>query len=205
MKLILLGPPGAGKGTQAERLCARYHMAHISTGDMLRVQMREGTALGKKAKSFIEKGALVPDDVVIGMGEERIRAADCENGYLLDGFPRTVAQADALAAIADVDAVINLEVPFDVLTARISGRRVCANCGRAYHVTNYEGGDCSVCGGALYQRDDDREETVRSRLKVYQAQTAPLVDYYAKKGLLKNFDGGKSAQDVFADIIKVLG
>lgn len=189
MKLIFLGPPGAGKGTQAERIAARYGLAHISTGDMLRAQMREGTVLGEAARGYISRGELVPDEVIVGMVEDRIQQPDCAGGFLLDGFPRTVAQADALSAICTVDHVINIDVPFDRLVSRISGRRMCPDCGAAYHVSTHPGETCDKCGAALYQRDDDREETVQNRLRVYEAQTQPLIDYYAARGLLKTVDG----------------
>ena len=179
MKLIFLGPPGAGKGTQAERIAARYGLAHISTGDMLRAQMREGTALGAAARGYIRRG----------MVEDRIQQPDCAGGFLLDGFPRTVAQADALSAICTVDHVINIDVPFDRLVSRISGRRMCPDCGAAYHVSTHPGETCDKCGATLYQREDDSEATVQNRLRVYEAQTQPLIDYYAARGLLKTVDG----------------
>ncbi|MDL2235671.1 adenylate kinase, partial [Christensenellaceae bacterium OttesenSCG-928-L17] len=174
MKLIFLGPPGAGKGTQAERLCEKYELAHISTGDMLRSERRAKTELGLAAQSYIDKGELVPDQVIIDMVKVRIAQPDCKGGYLLDGFPRTVAQADALMAFADIDAVVNLEVPAEKLVNRISGRRMCPDCGAAFHVSNHPGSECGKCSGALYQRDDDKAETVENRLRVYQAQTQPL-------------------------------
>lgn len=189
MKLIFLGPPGAGKGTQAERIAARYGLAHISTGDMLRAQMREGTALGEAARGYISRGELVPDEVIVGMVEDRIQQPDCAGGFLLDGFPRTVAQADALSAICTVDHVINIDVPFDRLVSRISGRRMCPDCGAAYHVSTHPGETCDKCGATLYQREDDSEATVQNRLRVYEAQTQPMIDYYAARGLLKTVDG----------------
>lgn len=204
MKMIFLGPPGAGKGTQAERICEAKGMAHISTGDMLRAQMREGTELGKAAKSYVDKGGLVPDDVIIGMVEERVKQPDCENGYLLDGFPRTIAQADALKKIVDIDLVVNIDVPFDKLVDRISGRRMCPACGAAYHVSTYDKPECAKCGAALYQRDDDKAETVRNRLDVYQAKTQPLIDYYEAEGLLKNVDGDNAIDAVLAQILALM-
>ncbi len=205
MKCILLGPPGAGKGTQAERLCERYHMAHISTGDMLRAERRAKTPLGVAAQGYIDKGELVPDQVIIDMVKARLAQPDCSEGYLLDGFPRTVAQADALAEFACVDAVINIDVPFDRLVKRISGRRMCPDCGAAYHVSTFAGSTCPKCGGALYQRDDDKAETVENRLKVYQEQTQPLIEYYQGKGLLKTVDGAQPIDAVQQAIVTLLG
>ena len=204
MKLIFLGPPGAGKGTQAERLCKRYAAQHISTGDMLRAERRARTELGVAAQSYIDKGELVPDQVIIDMVKARIAKPDCEGGYLLDGFPRTVAQADALAAFAEVDAVVNLDVPFIKLVARISGRRMCPDCGAAFHVSVFQNPVCDKCGGTLYQRDDDKAQTVENRLQVYQAQTQPLIEYYGKKDLLRMVDGDQPVDDVFNAIITAL-
>lgn len=205
MKLIFLGPPGAGKGTQAEKTAAKYALTHISTGDMLRAEMRQGTALGLAAKGFIERGELVPDDVIIGMVAARIRQPDCENGFLFDGFPRTVAQADALAAITGIDCVINIDVPFEKLVARISGRRMCPDCGAAYHVSSYAADACKTCGGKLYQRDDDKPETVENRLLVYDRQTRPLIEYYQQAGLLKTVDGDQAIDCVAAQIAEAIG
>ena len=204
MKMIFLGPPGAGKGTQAARICADKGMAHISTGDMLRAQMRAGTSLGKAAQSYIDKGELVPDDVIIGMVKERVKEPDCANGYLLDGFPRTIAQADALASFVDIDMVVNIDVPFERLVDRISGRRMCPDCGAAYHVSTYDKLTCEKCGATLYQRDDDKSETVLNRLEVYKAKTQPLIDYYAAKGKLKNVNGDQSIEAVLKDIAKLM-
>lgn len=204
MKLIFLGPPGAGKGTQAERLCARYHMHHISTGDMLRAERRAKTELGLAAQGYIDRGELVPDQVIIDMVQVRLNQPDCSGGYLLDGFPRTVAQADALGAFASVDAVVNLEVPFDRLVQRISGRRMCEGCGAAFHVSTHAGETCEKCGAALYQREDDKAETVENRLRVYQAQTEPLIAYYNEKGLLITVDGDRSIDEVFQAITAAL-
>ncbi len=205
MKLIFLGPPGAGKGTQAEHICERFQIAHISTGDMLRAERRAKTPLGLAAQSYIDKGELVPDSVIIDMVRARIAQPDCANGYLLDGFPRTVAQADALGEFAAVDAVINLEVPFSLLIERISGRRMCPDCGAAYHTATLQGAICSKCGGTLYQRDDDKAETVKNRLLVYQQQTEPLIAYYSDKKLLRNVDGAREVDEVTADIMAALG
>ncbi len=204
MKLIFLGPPGAGKGTQAERIAERYQIAHISTGDMLRAEIRNATPLGAEAKAYIDRGALVPDSVIIGMVEKRIQAADCKNGFLLDGFPRTTAQADALAAIVDIDAVVDIEVPLERLVARISGRRMCPDCGAAYHVTTYSAETCAKCGGKLYQRDDDCEETVQNRLVVYEEKTAPLIAYYRERGKLLVVDGDAPIDTVTDSIVKGL-
>ncbi|HIU94146.1 MAG TPA: adenylate kinase [Candidatus Aphodomorpha intestinavium] len=196
MKLIFLGPPGAGKGTQAARFAARYGIAHISTGDMLRAELRAGTPLGQQAQGYMNRGELVPDEVILGMVQSRIGQADCANGFLFDGFPRTVAQADALAALCAVDRVVNIDVPQERLVARISGRRMCPDCGAAYHVSTHPDGRCGKCGGSLYQREDDREETVRNRLRVYEEQTQPLIEYYAARGLLVTVNGDESIERV---------
>ena len=188
MKLIFLGPPGAGKGTQAERISKLYGIAHISTGDMLRSQMREGTPLGAEAKGYIERGELVPDALIIAMVAERIKEADCENGFLFDGFPRTVAQAEALNDISDIDMVIDIAVPAERILERIGGRRMCSGCGAGYHTSTYHKDTCEKCGSPLYIRDDDKPETVTNRLAVYQEKTAPLIDYYQKKGILSTAD-----------------
>ena len=203
MKLIFLGPPGAGKGTQAAKIAEKYQIAHISTGDMLRAEMREGTKLGNEAKSLMERGELVPDDVILGMVKNRIQKEDCKNGFLFDGFPRTIAQAEALEEISAIDYVINLEVPTERLISRISGRRLCAECGAGYHVSTYADANCK-CGAALYQREDDKEETVRNRLVVYERSTKPLIEYYAKKGLLHTVNGDASIDAVDAAIRAVL-
>lgn len=204
MKMIFLGPPGAGKGTQAERICDLHKMAHISTGDMLRAQIRSGSELGKAAQGYMDRGELVPDEVLIGMVKARITEPDCQNGYLLDGFPRTIAQADALATFEDIDMVVNIDVPFERLVDRISGRRMCPDCGAAYHIGSYAEPTCAKCGAALYQRDDDKAETVLNRLKVYQEKTQPLIDYYEAKGKLKNVNGDQSIEAVLAEIDKLM-
>ena len=201
MKLIFLGPPGAGKGTQAEKISEHYGIAHISTGDMLRKEMREGTELGKAAKGFIDKGELVSDEVIIGMVENRIKAADCEKGYLFDGFPRTIAQADALLSISDIDMVINIDVPAERLVERIGGRRMCAGCGTGYHVSTYHKDICEKCGAELFIRDDDKPETVLNRITVYERQTQPLIDYYDAKGMLRTVDGDRTPEAVRNDIL----
>ncbi len=198
MRLVLLGAPGAGKGTQAQVMVKEYHIAHISTGDMLRAAVKEGTPLGLEAKSFMDAGQLVPDEVIIGLVAERIQKDDCKEGFLLDGFPRTPAQADALGAMLEkagiaLDGVINLEVPTEKLIARLTGRRVCKACGATYHVEFHPPVKANVCdhGGELYQRSDDGADTVNARLKVYESQTAPLIAYYSERGLLHNIDGDR--------------
>lgn len=208
MKLILMGPPGAGKGTQAEKLVEVYHIPHISTGDMFRKAQKDGTELGLKAKSYMENGQLVPDEVTVGIVKERLSEDDCKDGFLLDGFPRTVKQADALDAILKelgmtLDRVINIEVDNKFLLDRLTGRRVCKSCGASFHVKNKApkvDGVCDKCGGVLYQRKDDNVETVSNRLNVYGNQTAPLIDYYQSKGIMSAIDGSKSMEEVLADI-----
>jgi adenylate kinase len=197
MKLILLGPPGAGKGTQAKMLTERFDIPQISTGDILRAAVKDRTPMGVKAKSFMDAGGLVPDDVVIGIVRERLQNQDCAAGFILDGFPRTVAQADALKETLhslgkDLDAVISLEVDTESLVERLTGRRTCRECGQGYHIKfdpPREAGRCDACCGELFQRDDDSEETIRKRLEVYHAQTSPLVAYYRNEDLLLPVDG----------------
>ena len=212
MRLILLGPPGAGKGTQAKRLIERYGIPQISTGDILRAAVREGTELGKTAKQYMDAGKLVPDEVVIGIIEERLKEPDCAKGYILDGFPRTVAQADALTEVLarmgqSIDHVVSIEVPDEELVERLTGRRTCRNCGAMYHVKfspPKKPGVCDKCGGELFQRDDDKEETIRARLKVYQDQTAPLIAYYEKAGLLRRVSGVGTVDEIYERILGVL-
>ncbi len=212
MRLILLGPPGAGKGTQAKRLIDRYGIPQISTGDILRAAVREGTELGKTAKQYMDAGELVPDEVVIGIIEERLKEPDCAKGYILDGFPRTVAQADALTDVLarmgqSIDHVVSIEVPDEELVERLTGRRTCRNCGAMYHVKfspPKKPGVCDKCGGELFQRDDDKEETIRARLKVYQDQTAPLIAYYEKAGLLRRVSGVGTVDEIYERILGVL-
>jgi adenylate kinase len=212
MNLILLGPPGAGKGTQAQRMVEHYHIPQISTGDILRTAVKEGTALGKQAKAFMEKGQLVPDEVVVGIIDERLRAPDCKTGFILDGFPRTIPQAEALQAILDkigksVDHVVNIEVDPEELVRRLTGRRTCKNCGGMFHVFFHpprNEGACDRCGGTLYQREDDKEETIRTRLKEYERQTSPLVEYYQRKKLLRSIQGVGGQNQIFEQIIRVL-
>lgn len=213
MKIILMGPPGAGKGTQAEKLVKLYQIPHISTGDMFRKAQKDGTELGLKAKEYMEQGQLVPDEVTVGIVRERLAEADCKDGFLLDGFPRTVQQADALDGILKdlgmaLDRVINIEVDKAFLVDRLTGRRVCRTCGATFHVVNKAPkveGVCDKCGGELYQRNDDKIETVSNRLDVYAAQTAPLIEYYQSKGIMSSIDGSKSMEDVLADIRSALG
>jgi adenylate kinase len=204
MNLVFLGPPGAGKGTQAIGVSEKYGIPHISTGDILRFEIKQGTKLGLEAKSFMDAGKLVPDDVVIGIVAQRLSQVDCKKGFLFDGFPRTVVQAQALAKQAAIELVINIDVPDDVIVARLSGRRVCKNCGATYHVSNMKGDACSVCGGPLIQRADDSQETILNRLAVYHAQTQPLIDLYQAQGLLKTVDGTKDIDTVFRDICSIL-
>ena len=206
MNLILLGAPGAGKGTQAVRMAEHYGIPHISTGDIFRKNIKELTELGKLAKTYIDKGELVPDEVTIAIVADRLKSEDCKKGWLLDGFPRTVAQAEALSGFAKVDKVINIEIDLQLLKRRLTGRRVCGDCGESYHIDMLDGKMiCAKCKGALYQRDDDTEETVQSRLDVYVRQTSPLIEYYSGKGLLANVNGNDTIENVFAGIRKVLG
>lgn len=200
MKLIFLGPPGAGKGTQAEKISELYGIAHISTGDMLRSQMREGTPLGAEAKGYIDRGELVPDELIVAMVAERIKEEDCANGFLLDGFPRTVSQAEALNGISDIDMVIDIAVPAERLMERIGGRRMCSGCGAGYHTSSYHKDTCEKCGASLYIRDDDRPETVKHRITIYERQTKPLIDYYREKGNLSRVNGDNTPDRVFDDV-----
>lgn len=213
MNIILLGAPGAGKGTQAARISSAYRTPHISTGDMLRDAVASGTPLGNEAKQFMDRGELVPDALVVGIVKDRLDHADCANGCLLDGFPRTVAQADALdgaLAQADkrIDAAINIDVSEGELLRRLTGRRTCSGCDRVYHAAfnpPATEGVCDVCGSHLYQRDDDTEETVSNRLRVYREQTAPLVEYYRQKSLLKTVDGNGTPDEVFERLTAAVG
>ena len=183
MNVILLGAPGAGKGTQAVRIAAAMNIPHISTGDIVRKNIKEKTPVGLKAKSYIDRGQLVPDEVVVEIVQQRIDEDDCKNGFLLDGFPRTIAQAEALDRLTNIDNVINLEVDLDKLVDRITGRRVCEKCGESYHVSTKKDDICEKCGGKLIQRADDTEETVKSRLNVYKNETAPLINFYKNQGV----------------------
>ncbi|MGD9678284.1 MAG: adenylate kinase [Vulcanibacillus sp.] len=212
MNILLMGLPGAGKGTQAEMIIENFEIPHISTGDMFRNAIKEGTMMGLEAKSFMDKGLLVPDKTVIGIVEERLNQADCKNGFLLDGFPRTVAQAEALDVLLgrldkELDHVINIEVDKDSLIDRLTGRRICSKCGATYHKifnpSNKEG-KCDKCSGDLYQREDDKEETVATRLEVNIKQTEPLLNYYLKKNLLRTVDGNQEIDRVFESVNLIL-
>jgi len=213
MNIVFLGPPGAGKGTQAKRIAEKYGIPQVSTGDMFREHLSKGTELGQKAKEYMEKGQLVPDEIVLGMVEERLKQSDCEKGFILDGFPRTVPQAEALDQLLDkmgkkIDYAICIDVPDEEPVKRLTGRRTCKKCGMMYHVIfkpPKEEGKCDVCGGELYQRADDNEETVRNRLKVYHEQTEPIIQFYEKKGVLHRIDGIGSIDEIFERIVKVLG
>ncbi|EOH6310159.1 adenylate kinase [Listeria monocytogenes] len=212
MKLVLMGLPGAGKGTQAEQIVEKYNIPHISTGGMFRAAMKNNTELGKKAKSFMDNGDLVPDEVTNGIVRERLAEDDAKNGFLLDGFPRTVEQAEELENIlndlgTELDAVINIEVDKDVLMKRLTGRWICRTCGKTYHeIYNPPKvpGKCDLDGGELYQRDDDKKETVEKRLNVNMKQTKPLLDFYSEKGKLHNINGEQDIKDVFVDVEKIL-
>ncbi len=213
MKIIMLGAPGAGKGTQAKMIADKYSIPHISTGDIFRANIKNGTELGKKAKEFMDKGQLVPDELTVEILLDRVGQDDCQNGYVLDGFPRTIPQADVLdeelTKLGDkVDFAINVDVPDENIVRRMSGRRACLKCGATYHIEHIppkKEGICDVCGSELVQRDDDKPETVQNRLKVYHDQTQPLIDYYNEKGILKSVDGTKDMQDVFNEITGILG
>ncbi len=215
MRIVILGPPGSGKGTQAQKISERYQIPHISTGDIFRENIENNTDLGKEAKKYINKGELVPDDLVIEMMDERVHHEDVQNagyGYLLDGFPRTVAQAEALQELnvrnkSELDYVINLQVPFDILVHRISGRRVCPKCKATYHIKHnkpIKEGVCDFDGTPLLQRADDIEETVKNRVSVYQQRSEPLIDYYQKLGKVVNINGLQHLDDVFSDIVKAI-
>ena len=213
MKIIMLGAPGAGKGTQAKKIAEKYQIPHISTGDIFRANIKGGTELGMKAKTFMDQGMLVPDEITIGMLMDRIGQEDCINGYVLDGFPRTIPQAESLTkALAErgekVDYAINVDVPDENIVNRMGGRRACVKCGATYHVVfaaPKTEGVCDTCGEDLVLRDDDKPETVQKRLNVYHEQTQPLIDYYTGQGVLKTVDGTKNLDEVFGDIVKILG
>ena len=213
MKIIMLGAPGAGKGTQEKKIAEKYQIPHISTGDIFRANIKGGTELGMKAKTFMDQGMLVPDEITIGMLMDRIGQEDCINGYVLDGFPRTIPQAESLTkALAErgekVDYAINVDVPDENIINRMSGRRACLGCGATYHITfnpPVKEGICDTCGQELVLRDDDKPETVKKRLDVYHQQTQPLIDYYKNEGILAEVDGTKDMEEVFQDIVKILG
>jgi len=212
MKIIMLGAPGAGKGTQAKMIAKKYSIPHISTGDIFRANIKEGTELGKKAKTYMDKGELVPDELVVDLVVDRVAKDDAANGYVLDGFPRTIPQAEALdAALAKinekVDYAIDVDVPDENIVKRMSGRRACVGCGGTYHIEHVppkKEGICDACGGELILRDDDKPETVLNRLSIYHEQTQPLIDYYTDKGILKTVDGTVDMTDVFNAIVEIL-
>jgi len=205
MNIILLGAPGAGKGTQAANIASKYNIPHISTGDIFRKNIKEQTPIGVKAKSYIDRGELVPDEVVIEIVRQRLKEADCKNGYLLDGFPRTENQAEALSKITKIDRVINLDIDTGLLLKRITGRRLCTKCSEPHHIDALDGKSvCRLCGETLYQRDDDKESTVANRLNVYNNQTLPLINYYKGKKLLINVDADGTIAEVGARINKIL-
>ena len=213
MKIIMLGAPGAGKGTQAKRIAAKYEIPHISTGDIFRANIKNGTELGKKAKTYMDQGLLVPDELVVDLVVDRVNQDDCAKGYVLDGFPRTIPQAEALDAALDaqgqrMEFAIDVDVPDENIINRMGGRRACVGCGATYHqvyAAPKQEGICDVCGAELILRDDDKPETVKKRLDVYHEQTQPLIDYYTKAGILKTVDGTKDMEEVFAEIAAVLG
>lgn len=212
MRIVLLGAPGAGKGTQAKMLIEKYRIPQISTGDILRKAVADGTPLGKEAKAIMERGELVPDKIVLGLVEERLKQDDCKNGFILDGFPRNTAQAEALDKLLNdlnmpLDSALSVDVPKEDLMKRLTGRRTCKNCQQMYNIyysPPKKEGVCDKCGGELFQRDDDKEETIKKRLDVYEAQTAPLIDYYKKKGILKTVEGVGSIDEIFKKVCSVL-
>jgi adenylate kinase len=213
MRIVLLGAPGAGKGTQAKILIEKYGMPQISTGDLLRAAVAAGTALGKEAKSYMDKGELVPDSVVLGMVGERLKQDDCKKGYILDGFPRNTAQAEALDKMLSslnmsLTAALSVDVPFEDLMKRLTGRRTCKGCGQMYNIyfkAPAKEGVCDKCSGELFQRDDDKEATIKKRLEVYTAQTEPLIGYYKSKGIVKSVSGTGSIDEIFKKVTEVLG
>lgn len=213
MRVVLLGPPGAGKGTQAKLLQEKFNVCQVSTGDILRKAAAEESPLGKKAAGYLLQGALVPDDIIVDLVAERLKEKDCENGFILDGFPRTVPQAQSLDEILKkrnlgLDCVLSVRVPPHVIVERLAGRRTCKSCGALYHLSfnpPKEETACDRCGGELFQRDDDREGTIATRLSVYETQTAPLVEYYRARGLLRDVDGVGEAEDISRQVLKALG
>jgi len=210
--LLLMGPPGAGKGTQAAKLVEKYHVPHVSTGDIFRASLQESTLLGREAKRYMDAGLLVPDEVTIGIARERLLKHDCEKGFILDGFPRTIEQAEALDELlvqmkVKLDGVLDLAVPEEELIPRLTGRRICKNCGATYHLQfrpPVQPGICDQCGGTLYQRSDDQEKTVRERLAVHRRQNQPIIKYYWKQGLYSGIDGSKTTDEVFQEMIQSL-
>ena len=213
MRIIMLGAPGAGKGTQAKKIAEKYSIPHISTGDIFRANIKNGTELGKKAKTFMDQGLLVPDELVVDLVVDRVNQDDCANGYVLDGFPRTIPQAEALTKALEtlgqkVDYAIDVNVPDENIVKRMGGRRACVGCGATYHLeyaAPKKDGICDTCGGELILRDDDKPETVQKRLNVYHEQTQPLIDYYTNEGILKTVDGTVDINDVFQAIVEILG
>lgn len=206
MKIVILGAPGAGKGTQAELIAKKYDIAHLSTGEILRNNIKAQTKLGKKAQTYVNKGKLVPDDIIIDLMKEKMRSKECKKGFILDGFPRTIAQATALNEIADIDFVLNIDVNPSILIKRLSGRRSCANCGAIYHLLSNppkkKKGICDKCAGKLYQRDDDKIETVKERLITYNEQTKPLIDFYSSKKKLITIDANRAIKANFKEIVE---
>jgi adenylate kinase len=213
VRVVLLGPPGAGKGTQAKWLQERFEACQVSTGDILRKAVAEQTPLGKQAAAYINRGALVPDSLIVDLVAERLKEKDCDKGFVLDGFPRTISQAESLEEILKkmelaLDCVLSVQVPHRVIVERLAGRRTCKGCGALYHLTldpPSKEGVCDRCGGELYQRDDDREETITARLKVYEAQTAPLVNYYRERGMLREIDGVGKVDEIRSRVLQALG
>lgn len=213
MKIVMLGAPGAGKGTQAKKIAGKYGIPHVSTGDIFRANIKNGTKLGMQAKAYMDAGNLVPDEITIGMLLDRIHQEDCEKGYVLDGFPRTIPQAESLTAALkergeSIDYAIDVDVPDENIIRRMSGRRACLSCGETYHIVYNapkKEGVCDQCGEPLVLRDDDKPETVQNRLNVYHRQTQPLIDYYKKEGVLAQVDGTQDMEQVFQDIVKILG
>ena len=210
MKIIMLGAPGAGKGTQAKQIADKYSIPHISTGDIFRANLKAGTELGKKAKEYMDQGLLVPDELTCDLVMDRIAQDDCKNGFVLDGFPRTIPQAEALdAALTKInqkmDYAIDVDVPDDNIINRMSGRRACLNCGATYHIVSIPTKQEGICGNQVVLRDDDQPETVKKRLNVYHEQTQPLIDYYQKQGILKSVDGTQPMESVFGAIVEILG
>lgn len=213
MKIIMLGAPGAGKGTQAKMIAERYRIPHVSTGDIFRANIKNGTELGLEAKKYMDQGLLVPDELTVKILLDRVAQEDCKNGYVLDGFPRTIPQAkvldDALSKLGEkIDYAVNVDVPDENIVKRMSGRRACVSCGATYHIEHIppkKEGICDVCGQGLILRDDDKPETVQNRLKVYHEQTQPLIDFYSEKGVLRTVDGTVDMKDVFEAIVSILG
>ncbi len=213
MKIIMLGAPGAGKGTQAKQIAEKYKIPHVSTGDIFRANIKNGTELGKEAKKYMDAGALVPDELTVRILLDRVAQEDCKNGYVLDGFPRTIPQAEVLdeelgKLNESIDHAINVDVPDEAIVKRMSGRRACPSCGATYHIVSIppkKEGICDACGGELILRDDDKPETVQKRLDVYHEQTQPLEDFYREKGVLKNVNGTRSMEEIFEEIVSILG